>query len=82
MEWCWWWAVNERDGGSLYNTQLIFENDGHLLLKRRKITPTYHERMVWGQGDGAGIRAVDTAVRPGSARWRAGNITIHWRVSR
>jgi nitrilase len=55
-------GVNERDGGSLYNTQLIFENDGRLLLKRRKITPTYHERMIWGQGDGAGIRAVDTAV--------------------
>ncbi len=29
---------------------------------RRKITPTYHERMVWGQGDGSGLRAVDTAV--------------------
>ena len=55
-------GVNERDGGSLYNTQLIFDADGRLLLKRRKITPTYHERMVWGQGDGAGIRAVDTAV--------------------
>jgi nitrilase len=55
-------GVNERDGGSLYNTQLIFDSDGALLLKRRKITPTYHERMVWGQGDGAGIRAVHTAV--------------------
>ena len=55
-------GVNERDGGSLYNTQLIFENDGRLLLKRRKITPTYHERMVWGQGDGAGIRTVETSV--------------------
>ena len=55
-------GVNERDGGSLYNTQLIFDADGSLLLKRRKITPTYHERMVWGQGDGSGIRAVDCAV--------------------
>ena len=55
-------GVNERDGGSLYNTQLVFDNDGTLLLKRRKITPTYHERMVWGQGDGSGIRAVDSAV--------------------
>jgi aliphatic nitrilase len=55
-------GVNERDGGTLYNTQLIFDQDGQLLLKRRKITPTYHERMVWGQGDGAGIRAVDTAI--------------------
>jgi nitrilase len=55
-------GVNERDRGSLYNTQLIFDADGTLLLKRRKITPTYHERMVWGQGDGAGLKVVDTAV--------------------
>jgi aliphatic nitrilase len=55
-------GVNERDGGSLYNTQLIFDADGALKLKRRKITPTYHERMIWGQGDGAGLRAVDTQV--------------------
>jgi nitrilase len=55
-------GVNERDHGSLYNTQLVFDADGRLLLKRRKITPTYHERMVWGQGDGAGLTAVDTRV--------------------
>jgi len=55
-------GVNERDHGSLYNTQLIFDADGQLLLKRRKITPTFHERMIWGQGDGAGLRVVDTAV--------------------
>lgn len=55
-------GVNERDGGSLYNTQLIFDADGTLLLKRRKITPTYHERMIWGQGDGSGLKVVDTAV--------------------
>ncbi len=55
-------GVNEREGGSLYNAQLVFDADGTLALKRRKITPTYHERMIWGQGDGSGIRAVDTAV--------------------
>ena len=55
-------GVNERDHGSLYNTQLIFDADGTLALKRRKITPTYHERMIWGQGDGAGLKVVDTAV--------------------
>ncbi len=55
-------GVNERDNGSIYNTQLVFDADGTLLLKRRKITPTYHERMVWGQGDGAGLKVVDTAV--------------------
>ncbi|MDR3405691.1 MAG: Nit6803 family nitriliase [Chthoniobacter sp.] len=55
-------GVNERDGGSIYNAQLIFDTDGSLLLKRRKITPTYHERMIWGQGDGSGIRVVDSTV--------------------
>lgn len=55
-------GVNERDNGSLYNTQLIFDADGSIALKRRKITPTYHERMVWGVGDGSGLVAIDTAV--------------------
>ena len=55
-------GVNERDGGTLYNTQLVFDADGTVVLKRRKITPTYHERMIWGQGDGAGLKVVDTAV--------------------
>lgn len=55
-------GVNERDHGSLYNTQLVFDADGSLLLKRRKITPTYHERMVWGQGDASGLKVVDSAV--------------------
>ncbi|MEM9255197.1 MAG: Nit6803 family nitrilase [Pseudomonadota bacterium] len=55
-------GVNERDHGSLYNAQLVFDADGELLLKRRKITPTFHERMIWGQGDGSGLKVVDSAV--------------------
>jgi len=55
-------GVNERDHGSLYNTQLVYDVTGEIVLKRRKITPTYHERMIWGQGDGSGLRAVDTAI--------------------
>jgi aliphatic nitrilase len=55
-------GVNERDGGTLYNTQLLFDADGTLLQRRRKITPTHYERMIWGQGDGSGLRAVDSRV--------------------
>ena len=55
-------GINERDHGSLYNAQLIFDADGRILLKRRKLTPTFHERMIWGQGDGAGLKVVETAV--------------------
>ncbi|MGF6208030.1 nitrilase [Pseudomonas frederiksbergensis] len=55
-------GVNERDGGTLYNAQLLFDADGTLIQHRRKISPTYHERMIWGMGDGSGLRATDSAV--------------------
>ncbi len=55
-------GVNERDHGTLYNTQLIFDADGSLLLQRRKITPSYHERMIWGRGDGSGLRVAESSV--------------------
>ncbi len=53
-------GVNERDHGTLYNTQLVFDFDGTLKLARRKITPTFHERMIWGMGDGSGLKVVET----------------------
>lgn len=55
-------GVNERHGGTIYNAQLLFDADGTLIQHRRKISPTYHERIVWGQGDGSGLRAVDSAA--------------------
>jgi nitrilase len=48
--------------GTLYNALLTFGVDGRLLNHHRKLVPTYTERLVWGPGDAAGIRAVDTAV--------------------
>src|SRR5271170_2622216 len=55
-------GVNERDGGTIYNAQLLFDADGTLIQRRRKITPTHYERMIWGQGDGSGLRAVNSEV--------------------
>jgi nitrilase len=55
-------GVNERDGGTIYNAQLLFDADGTLIQRRRKITPTHFERMIWGQGDGSGLRAVNSKV--------------------
>ena len=55
-------GINERDGGTIFNTQLLFDADGTLIQRRRKISPIYHERMVWGQGDGSGLRAVESKV--------------------
>jgi nitrilase len=53
-------GVNERVGGSLHNSLVTIGPDGRLLNVHRKLVPTHTERIVWGPGDGAGLRAVDT----------------------
>ena len=46
--------------GTLYNSLLYHSPDGELALHHRKLVPTNHERLIWGQGDGRGLHAVDT----------------------
>lgn len=46
--------------GTLYNALLVIGPDGALLNHHRKLVPTYTERLVWGNGDAAGLGAVDT----------------------
>src|SRR3954468_3101284 len=48
--------------GTLYNSLLIYGDSGELLNHHRKLVPTYTERMVWGPGDAAGLKAVETPV--------------------
>jgi nitrilase len=58
-------GVTETDvetNGTLYNTLLVHDEHGSLVLKHRKLVPTNHERLVWGQGDGTGLRAVETSA--------------------
>ncbi len=58
-------GVTERDParpGTLYNTLLYHGPDGELALKHRKLVPTNHERLVWGPGDGGGLRAIATPL--------------------
>lgn len=53
-------GVNERDGGTIYNTLLYFSADGVLVDKHRKLMPTGSERTVWGMGDGSTLRTLPT----------------------
>ncbi|MDX1675619.1 MAG: carbon-nitrogen hydrolase family protein [Longimicrobiales bacterium] len=45
---------------TLYNSLFVFGPDGALLNHHRKLTPTHTERLLWGPGDTAGLKAVDT----------------------
>lgn len=53
-------GVDERAGGTLYNTQLYFDPGGSLLGAHRKLMPTGAERLVWGCGDGSTLAVYDT----------------------
>jgi predicted amidohydrolase len=53
-------GINERDGGTIYNTLLYFAADGTLANVHRKLMPTGSERTVWGMGNGSTLRAVAT----------------------
>jgi nitrilase len=58
-------GVNELDParpGTLYNSLLYYSPAGELALHHRKLVPTNHERLVWGQGDGRGLRAIKTPL--------------------
>jgi nitrilase len=56
-------GVNEVEPerpGTIYNSLFYHSPAGELVLHHRKLVPTNHERLVWGQGDGRGLHAVET----------------------
>jgi aliphatic nitrilase len=53
-------GTTERDGGTLYNTVLYFDNHGEIIGRHRKLQPTHVERTIWGRGDGNDLFVCDT----------------------
>jgi predicted amidohydrolase len=64
-------GINERveqgpGSKTLYNSLLTFSPDGRLANHHPKLVPTFTERLVWGSGDGRGLKSVDVGqVRVG-----------------
>ena len=52
----------EVSGSTLFNSCIIIDADGTIANNHRKLMPTNPERMIWGFGDGSGLRVVETAV--------------------
>lgn len=55
-------GFNERSlasVGCLWNSNVIFDRGGKLANHRRKLVPTFYEKLTWANGDGAGLHVVD-----------------------
>ena len=44
--------------GTIYNSMFIIGPDGTIQNHHRKLMPTYTEKMLYGHGDGAGLKSV------------------------
>jgi len=55
-------GASERDYGSLYISQFLFDDQGQLVKARRKLKPTHMERTIFGEGDGSDLEVSETAL--------------------
>ncbi|MCI0751328.1 MAG: carbon-nitrogen hydrolase family protein [Flammeovirgaceae bacterium] len=48
--------------GTIYNSVVIIDEEGKLRNHHRKLMPTFTEKMLYGLGDGAGLKSVETSI--------------------
>lgn len=48
--------------GCIWNANLLIGDDGSILNHHRKLVPTFFEKMIWANGDGAGLRVSETRL--------------------
>ena len=53
---------DEASRATMYNTLLIIDERGDVIGRHRKLVPTGGERLVWAQGDAAGLRVHQTSI--------------------
>jgi predicted amidohydrolase len=46
--------------GTIYNSFVIINEQGEVINHHRKLVPTFNEKLLYGNGDAAGLRAVET----------------------
>lgn len=55
-------GYTEKDGGTLYISQLLIADDGKVIASRRKLKATHVERTVFGEGDGSDLKVHRTSI--------------------
>lgn len=48
--------------GCLWNTNLLIGPDGSILNHHRKLVPTFFEKLIWANGDAAGLKVAETGI--------------------
>ncbi|UOM35729.1 carbon-nitrogen hydrolase family protein [Acuticoccus sp. I52.16.1] len=48
--------------GCLWNSNLLIGADGAILNHHRKLVPTFFEKLIWANGDAAGLTVTDTPI--------------------
>src|SRR5262245_14763054 len=48
--------------GCLWNSNLLIGAEGAILNHHRKLVPTFYEKLIWANGDGAGLQVSDTEI--------------------
>jgi len=73
-------GVAERSvsGGSVYASLVAIDPSAGILSVHRKLKPTFGERLVWADGDGAGLVAHDLAGPDGPVRVSGLNCWENW----
>ena len=54
--------VSTVSAGCLWNSNILFGDDGSILNHHRKLVPTFYEKLVWASGDGAGLKVCNTRI--------------------
>lgn len=48
--------------GAMWNTNLLFNRDGKLINRHRKLVPTWAEKLTWANGDASQLSVLNTEI--------------------
>lgn len=49
-----------KGNGTIYNSIITINEKGELVNLHRKLMPTFNEKLIYGMGDGHGLKAIET----------------------
>ena len=55
-------SATERECSTVFCTQFMFDDQGNLLGKHRKLKPMTSERMIWGEADASTMLVYPTSI--------------------